>query len=81
MAVHSSMLAWEIPWTEESGRLKSTGTQKCGTGLAPKQQQKMHKASCRYTLESNTTLHINCISIKISFKKEQEHKTLYLATW
>ena len=23
MATHSSMLAWEIPWTEESGRLQS----------------------------------------------------------
>ena len=25
MATHSSILAWEIPWTEEPGRLKSTG--------------------------------------------------------
>ena len=23
MATHSSILAWEIPWTEESGRLLS----------------------------------------------------------
>ena len=23
MATHSSVLAWEIPWTEESGRLQS----------------------------------------------------------
>ena len=23
MAVHSSILAWRIPWTEETGRLKS----------------------------------------------------------
>ena len=22
---HSSILAWEIPWTEEPGRLQSTG--------------------------------------------------------
>ena len=28
MATHSSILAWEIPWTEESGRLQSTGMQK-----------------------------------------------------
>ena len=26
MATHSSMLAWEIPWTEEPGRLQSTGS-------------------------------------------------------
>ena len=25
MAAHSSTLAWEIPWTEESGRLQSMG--------------------------------------------------------
>ena len=24
MATHSSILAWRIPWTEESGRLQST---------------------------------------------------------
>ena len=27
MASHSSMLAWEITWTEEPGRLQSMGTQ------------------------------------------------------
>ena len=25
MATHPSILAWEIPWTEESGRLQSMG--------------------------------------------------------
>ena len=25
MAAHSSILAWEIPWTEEPGRLQSMG--------------------------------------------------------
>ena len=27
MATHSSVLAWRIPWTEESGGLQSTGSQ------------------------------------------------------
>ena len=27
MATHSSVLAWKIPWTEESGRLQSMGLQ------------------------------------------------------
>ena len=31
MATHSSILAWEIPWTEEPGGLQSMGTQKCWT--------------------------------------------------
>ena len=30
MAPHSSTLAWEIPWTEESGRLQSMGSQRVG---------------------------------------------------
>ena len=30
MATHSSILAWEIPWTEEPGRLQSTGSQRTG---------------------------------------------------
>ena len=28
IATHSSILAWRIPWTEESGRLYSTGSQR-----------------------------------------------------
>ena len=28
MATHSSILAWENPWTEEPGGLQSTGSQK-----------------------------------------------------
>ena len=27
MATHSSILAWRIPWTEESGGLQSIGSQ------------------------------------------------------
>ena len=27
MATHSSILAWEIPWTEELGRVQSMGSQ------------------------------------------------------
>ena len=28
MEMHSSILAWRIPWTEESGGLQSTGSQR-----------------------------------------------------
>ena len=27
MAIHSSILSWRIPWTEESDRLQSMGSQ------------------------------------------------------
>ena len=31
MATHSSILAWEIPWTEEPGGLQSTRSQELDT--------------------------------------------------
>ena len=30
MATHSSILGWEIPWTEEPGGLQSMGSQRVG---------------------------------------------------
>ena len=39
MGTHSSILAWEIPWTEEPGRLQSMGSQRVGHNLMTKQQQ------------------------------------------
>ena len=30
MVTHSSVLAWEIPWTEETGELQYTGSQRAG---------------------------------------------------
>ena len=37
MATCSSMLAWKILWTEESGRLQSLGSQRVRHNLATKQ--------------------------------------------
>ena len=34
MATHSSILAWKIPWTEESGGLQSMGSSKSWTQLS-----------------------------------------------
>ena len=34
MAAHSSILAWEIPWTEEPGRLQFRRFQKSRTQLS-----------------------------------------------
>ena len=30
MAIHSSTIAWKIPWTEEPGRLQSMGLERVG---------------------------------------------------
>ena len=47
MAIHSSVLAWEIPWTEELGGLQVTESQKNRTQLRPINKTTM-----------NSTLHV-----------------------
>ena len=39
MATHSSILAWEIPWTEDSGQLQSWACKRVEDNLVTKQQQ------------------------------------------
>ena len=41
MAIYTSILAWEIPWTEEPDRLQSIGLNRVGHDLVTKQQQKV----------------------------------------
>ena len=41
MAIHSSILAWEIPWTEEPDRLQSMESQRVQHDLATKQRQQI----------------------------------------
>ena len=40
MATHTSILAWEIPWTEETSRLRSMGLQALDTTEQPKNEKK-----------------------------------------
>jgi len=53
MATHSSILAWEIPWTEEPGGLHSMGSQRVGHDLEMTkwQQQPCHKLRKIYILK------------------------------
>ena len=39
MAIHSSILAWEIPWTEEPGGLQCMALQRVRHDIVTKQQQ------------------------------------------
>ena len=39
MAIHSSTIAWKIPWTEEPGRLQSMGSQRAGDNWAYRKYQ------------------------------------------
>ena len=40
MATHSSIFAWEIPWTEEPGSYSPWSHKRAGHNLASRQQQK-----------------------------------------
>ena len=46
MATHSSILAWEIPWTEEPGRLQPMGLQRVGCGRETEQIQQHTCSKC-----------------------------------
>ena len=43
MATHSSILAWEISWTEEPCGLQSTGSPRAGDDWATKQWQRLYQ--------------------------------------
>ena len=46
MAMHSSMLAWEFPWTEKPGRIQSMGPQKSQTQLSNQTTAKTNTVVC-----------------------------------
>ena len=46
MATHSSILVWEIPWTEEPSGLQSMGPQRVRHNLETKQQQLASHITC-----------------------------------
>ena len=50
MATHPSILAWRIPWTEEPGRLQSTGSQRVGHDWATS-----HKHTQSWSQEMNVS--------------------------
>ena len=62
MATHSSILAWRIPWTEERGRLQSTGSQRVGHD----------RRDLAHRLQRKQTAFIwhTCMIIQIQFSQE-----------
>ena len=60
MAIHSSILAWRIPWAEEPGRLQSMGSQKVGHNLVTKQQ---HQLVCLPMLHGNVSILVNLFKL------------------
>jgi len=63
MATHSSILAWRIPWTEESAGLQSMGSQRVGCYEATNTHTHTHT---HYTHEFTiVSKHLSCIHVKL----------------
>ena len=50
MAIHSSILAWRIPWTEEPGGLQSIGSHRVEHDLKRLSTHVPHVGMCGYAL-------------------------------
>ena len=63
MATHSSILAWEIPWTEQPSGLQSMGSQR--VGLKQQQQSFTQHAFTEHLLHSRSSSRLWGCTIKI----------------
>ena len=72
MATHSSILAWEIPRTEEPGGLQYIGSQRVRHDLVTKQQQQQH------LLLKCCSAHTHTHTDFIVLSKQEENSRLYL---
>ena len=71
MATHSSILAWEMPWTEEPGRLWSMESQKSQTSLSDYIHTHIDNKSLLYST-GNYTQHFEII-----YKRKKFWKKIY----
>ena len=65
MVTHSSILAWEIPWTEEPGGLQS-GLQKNQTWLSDYKQQQQLKLECTSEMSELSSLQLREMNLSTS---------------
>ena len=56
MATHFSILAWEIPWKEEPGRLHSMGSQKSDTRLSNYNQGEINELNEDLRVKTRTII-------------------------
>ena len=78
MATYSSILAWEIPWTEEPDRLQSMGLQRIGHNLATEHKKlcDTNKAWRDDSEFSNLRMHQN--HLKGLLKQIPEHQPILI---
>ena len=62
MAIHSSILAWRIPWTEEPGGLQSMGLQKVGHDWSNLAHTRMNMYRINQILSWCCTCMLSCFS-------------------
>ena len=62
-AIHSSTIAWKIPWTEELGRLQSMGSQKLDT------TERLHFTSRRDS--EGTSLMVQWLRLRLPMQRAQ----------
>ena len=63
MAIHSSTIAWKIPWTEEPGRLQPMGSQRVGHDWATSRSGKtkdLFQFCCSSTYDSSAGKESTC---------------------
>ena len=58
MATHSSIIAWETPWTEEPGGLQSMGSPRIGQELVTEQHHHYNILNNSTDLESDIWVQI-----------------------
>ena len=80
MAIHSSILAWRIPWTEEPGRLQSMGSQRAGQNLATKKQKQAFSGQKKILNKIKMAL---CTEIVVHHHRihKNDERELYQWTW
>ena len=56
--VHSSILAWRIPWTEEPGELRSMGSQSVRHSCVPEHKIKLEELCNNIIISINISVHM-----------------------
>ena len=84
MATYSSILAWEIPWTEEPGGLQSTGSQRVGHDLGLNnnsgyQQQHPEGKSVSLQGRKNSISFFLFLSLSLSFLEKLPYRLLRIS--
>ena len=77
MAIHSSILAWRIPWTEKPSRLQSTGSQRVGHDWATSPHfhltlQTAEKREAKGIGEKERYIHLNAEFQRIARKDKKD---------